>query len=316
VLALSFDGDALRLARDQPEPTAGPGEAVVAVLRAGICSTDVEITRGYLGFRGTPGHEWVGRVIAAPDAPALVGTRVVGEINYACGRCTMCTAGMDRHCPTRRVCGIVGADGAFAERLCIPAAQLHRVPDDVPDRAAVFVEPLAAAFAVLEQVPDVAGRRAIILGDGKLGILVAQVLRAAGADVLLSGRHARKLDVARSLGVTVGTPLAGADLVVDASGSPDGLATAVALARPRGIVVMKTTVAAEHRLDLAPAVVNEVSLVGSRCGRFAPAIAALAAGRVAVEPLIDAEYPLADGLAAFERARTRGVLKVLLAVSR
>ena len=165
-------------------------------------------------------------------------------------------------------------------------------------------------------MPDVAGRRAIILGDGKLGILVAQVLRAAGADVLLSGRHARKLDVARSLGVTVGTPLAGADLVVDASGSPDGLATAVALARPRGIVVMKTTVAAEHRLDLAPAVVNEVSLVGSRCGRFAPAIAALAAGRVAVEPLIDAEYPLADGLAAFERARTRGVLKVLLAVSR
>lgn len=316
MLALRWNGDALTLARDHPEPMPGPGEAVVAVLRAGICRTDVEITRGYLGFRGTPGHEWVGRVVAAPDSPALVGMRVVGEINYACGRCATCAAGMDRHCPTRRVCGIVGADGAFAERLCLPTAQLHRVPDDVPDRAAVFVEPLAAAFAILEQVPDVGGRRAIVLGDGKLGILAAQVLRVAGADVLLSGRHPRKLDVARQVGVAVGIPMAGADLVVDATGSPDGLAAAVALVRPRGTVVMKTTVAAEHRLDLAPAVVNEVTLVGSRCGRFAPAIAALAAGRIAVEALIDAEYPLADGLAAVERAGTRGVLKVLLAVGR
>jgi len=315
-LALRWDGQALRLVRDHPEPKPAPGEALVAVLRAGICSTDVEITRGYLGFRGTPGHEWVGRVLAAPDSPAWVNARVVGEINYACGSCPTCRAGMDRHCPSRTVCGIVGSDGAFAERLRIPTAQLHRVPERIADQVAVFVEPLAAAFSILEQIPEVAGRRAIVLGDGKLGILVAQVLSTAGADVLLSGRHPRKLAVARAVGLRVGTPSAGADVVVDATGSPDGLAAAIALARPRGIVVMKTTVAAEHRLSLAPAVVNELTLVGSRCGRFAPALAALADGRIAVEPLIDAEYRLEDGLAAFEHARTKGVLKVLLDVGR
>jgi len=316
VLALRWDGESLRLVRDHPEPTIVAGEALVQVLRAGICSTDIEITRGYLGFRGTPGHEWVGRVLAAPDAPEWVGARVAGEINYACGTCPTCRAGMDRHCPTRTVCGIVGSDGAFAERLRVPTAQLHRVPDGIPDRVAVFVEPLAAAFSILEQISDVAGRRAIVLGDGKLGILVAQVLCTAGADVVMSGRHARKLAVAREVGLQVGTPAPGADVVVDATGSPEGLPAALALARPRGIVVLKTTVAAEHRLDLAPAVVNELTLVGSRCGRFGPAIAALADERIAVEPLIDAEYPLADGLAAFEQARTKGVLKVLLDVGR
>lgn len=315
-MALRWDGDALSLDRDCPEPVFGPGEALVAVLRAGICSTDIEITRGYLGFRGIPGHEWVGRVLAAPDAPDWVNARVAGEINYACGRCPTCAVGLDRHCPTRRVCGIVGADGAFAERIRIPTAQLHRIPDEIPDRVAVFVEPLAAAFSILEQIPDVADRRTIVLGDGKLGILISQVLGDAGADVLLSGRHPRKLGVARDVGIRVGTPAPGADIVVDATGSPEGLPAAIALARPRGIVVMKTTVAAEHRLDLAPAVVNELTLVGSRCGRFAPAIAALAAGRIAVEPLIDAEYALADGLQAFQHARTRGVLKVLLDVGR
>ena len=309
--ALRWDGARLALARDLPDPVPDAGDALIAVHLAGICRTDVEITRGYLGFRGTPGHEWVGSVLTAPD-PALVGARVVGEINFACHACSACAAGLERHCPTRRVMGIVGADGAFAERVVVPAATLHRVPDAVDDRVAVFTEPLAAAFEVLEQLGDVAGRRAVVLGDGKLGLLVAQVLGAAGASVVLAGRHDPKLARARALGVATGTPAPGADVVVDATGAPGGLAAALALVRPRGTIVLKTTVAALHQVDLAPAVVNEVTVLGSRCGPFGPALAALAGGRVAVAPLIDAVYPLDQGVAALARAATPGTFKVLL----
>ena len=309
--ALRWDGARLALARDLPDPVPDAGDALIAVHLAGICRTDVEITRGYLGFRGTPGHEWVGSVLTAPD-PALVGARVVGEINFACHACSACAAGLERHCPTRRVMGIVGADGAFAERVVVPAATLHRVPDAVDDQVAVFTEPLAAAFEVLEQLGDVAGRRAVVLGDGKLGLLVAQVLGAAGASVVLAGRHDPKLARARALGVATGTPAPGADVVVDATGAPGGLAAALALVRPRGTIVLKTTVAALHQVDLAPAVVNEVTVLGSRCGPFGPALAALAGGRVAVAPLIDAVYPLDQGVAALARAATPGTFKVLL----
>ncbi len=312
--ALRWDGTRLALARDQPEPVPQPGDALVRVRLAGICRTDLEIRRGYLDFRGTPGHEWVGEVTAAPNA-SLIGARVVGEINFGCGTCARCRAGLARHCETRRVQGIVGADGALADFLAVPVAVLHRVPDAVPDRAAVFAEPLAAAFEILEQLGDVADRRAVVLGDGKLGLLVAQVLHGAGATVVLAGRHAEKLARAAALGVPTGTPEAGADLVVDATGSPDGLRNALALVRPRGTIVLKTTVAAEHRLDLAPAVINEVTVVGSRCGPFAPALAALAGGAVAVEPLIDAVLSLDDGVEAFERAATPGTLKVLVDVA-
>src|SRR2546422_289906 len=309
--ALRWDGSRLRLARDIADPVPRPGEALVRVHLAGICRTDLEITRGYLDFRGTPGHEWVGHVVAAGD-PGLVGARVVGEINFACGACAACAAGRERHCPHRRVLGIVGADGAFADLAVLPAANLHLVPDAVPDRAAVFTEPLAAAFEILEQLPSVAGLRAIVLGDGKLGLLVAQVLHAAGAEVLLGGRHRGKLARAARLRIPTGAPVRGADLVIDATGAPDGLAAALALVRPRGTVVLKTTVASEHRLDLAPAVINEVMVLGSRCGPFAPALAALGAGRIAVAPLIDAVYPLNEGAAAFARAATPGTLKVLI----
>lgn len=309
--ALRWDGTRLALARDTPDPVPGTGEALVRVHLAGICRTDLEITRGYLGFRGTPGHEWVGHVIAAAD-PALVGARVVGEINLACGACATCAAGLGRHCPQRRVLGIVGADGAFAELIVVPTANLHRVPDRLSDHAAVFSEPLAAAFEVLDQIPPVSGLRAIVLGDGKLGLLVAQVLATEGAQVCLAGRHPAKLERVRRLGIDTGTPRAGADLVVDATGAPAGLAEALALVRPRGTVVLKTTVAAEHRLDLAPAVINEVTIVGSRCGRFPPALAALAAARVSVAPLVDAVYPLDDAVAAFGRAASPGTLKVLV----
>src|SRR5438552_145302 len=309
VRALRWDGIRLTLVRDLPDPVPAPGEAVVRVHRAGICRTDLEITRGYLGFRGTPGHEWVGHVVAAPD-PDLVGARVVGEINLACGVCPTCAAGLARHCPMRRVLGIVGADGAFADQVVLPARNLHRVPDRVSDAAAAFVAPLAAAFEVLEQVMVAPGMRAVVLGDGKLGLLVAQVLMVAGARVVLAGHHAEKLVRARQLGIATGPPEVGADLVVDTTGSPGGLAAALSAVRPRGTIVLKTTVAGEHRLDLAPAVINEVTVVGPRCGPFAPAVAALTDGRISVAPLVDAVYPLDDAVAAFARAAEPGVLKV------
>jgi threonine dehydrogenase-like Zn-dependent dehydrogenase len=311
VRALRWDGARLTLARDVREPIPAAGEALVRVRLAGICRTDLEITRGYLAFRGTPGHEWVGEVVAAADT-TWRGARVVGEINLGCGTCPVCVSGLARHCPHRRVTGIVGVDGALADLVAVPVANLHRVPDGVEDRQAVFTEPLAAAFEILDQVTTVAGARAVVLGDGKLGLLVAQVLAGARADVVLTGRHEAKLARARALGIRTGDPAPGADVVVDATGSPDGLARALALVRPRGTVVLKTTVAAEHRLDLAPAVINEVTIVGSRCGRFTPALAALANHRVTVAPLIDAVYPLDDALTAVAHAARPGTLKVLV----
>jgi threonine dehydrogenase-like Zn-dependent dehydrogenase len=311
VRALCWDGTRLALERDLPVPAIASGEALVRVHLAGICRTDLEITRGYLGFRGTPGHEWVGHVVAAGDA-GIVGTRVVGDINLACGRCPACRTGLGRHCPSRRVLGIVGGDGAFADLLVLPSVNLHPVPDCVPDEVAVFTEPLAAAFEILEQVAVGPGMRAVVLGDGKLGILVAQVLKHAGADVVLAGHHQAKLARAQKLGLPTGAPTPGADLVVDATGTPGGLAEALSLVRPRGTIVMKTTVTAEHRLDLAPAVINEVTLVGSRCGLFTRPLAALGAAHIAVTPLIDAVYPLDDGVAAFAHAARPGVHKVLI----
>src|SRR5438132_3253649 len=190
--ALRWDGTRLALARDAPDPRPGAGQALVRVRLAGICRTDLEITRGYLGFRGTPGHEWTGRVVEADD-PDLVGAHVVGEINLGCSACPACRAGLARHCPRRRVLGIAGADGAFADLIVVPVGNLHRVPEAVGDREAVLTEPLAAAFEILDQVSTVAGARAVVLGDGKLGLLVAQVLARAGAEVLLAGHHEPKL---------------------------------------------------------------------------------------------------------------------------
>ena len=309
---LRWDGAELRLVEDLPAPIPGPGEALARERLAGICRTDLEICRGYLGFQGTPGHEWVGEVIAAPDS-ALIGARVVGEINFGCGMCEACRDGLARHCATRRVQGIVDADGAFAELLAVPTAVLHRVPHGIDDATAVFVEPVAAAFEILEQLGDVGGRRTVVLGDGKLGLVVAQVLSAAGARVALTGHHADKLALATRLGIVTRDPDPGADLVVDATGSPAALAQALSLVRPRGTVVLKTTVTAQHTLDLAPAVVHEVTILGSRCGPFAPALDALATGRVRVMPLIEATYGLTDGIQAFAHAARPGTLKVLIA---
>lgn len=311
--ALHWDGSALRIA-DLPPPAADAATAVVKVHLAGICNTDLELVKGYMGFRGVLGHEVVGTVAEGP--PEWCGRRVVSEINFACGSCEWCERGLGRHCPQRRVMGILGADGGFADAVAVPVANLHEVPARVGDDAAVFTEPLAAAFEMLEQIRIEPRTTCTVLGDGKLGLLAAQVLAHAGARVLAVGRHAAKLAVLRRRGIET-VLLADwkrdkVDVVVEATGSSEGLALAAAATRPRGTLVLKTTVAGATPLNLAPLVVDEITVVGSRCGPFAPALAALADGRIDVQSLISARYPLRDGIEAFGRAKEAGVLKVLL----
>jgi threonine dehydrogenase-like Zn-dependent dehydrogenase len=311
--ALHWDGSTLRLA-EVAVPAAEAETAVVRVQLAGICDTDLELTRGYMGFRGVLGHEFVGMVADGPVA--WVGRRVVGEINFACGRCEYCAGGLARHCSGRRVMGILNADGAFAEYVAVPVANLHAVPDGVPDEAAVFTEPLAAACEIVEQVRIAPGQRCVVLGDGKLGLLAAQVLAQAGAHVLAVGKHDAKLAILARRGIeTVRLDTwdrARVDVVVEATGSAEGLALAMAAARPRGTLVLKSTVAATAALNLAPLVIDEITVVGSRCGPFAPALGALAAGSVDVSSLIAARYPLRDGVDAMRHAAEPGTLKVVI----
>ena len=314
--ALNWDGARLHLDPAYPRPAARGESALVRVRLAGICSTDLQILKGYMGFRGVPGHEFIGEVEDGP--PRLLGRRVVGEINFACGECALCARGWRPHCERRRVMGIVGADGAFAEYVEVPAANLHVVPETVADEEAVFTEPLAAAFEILEQLGEVAGEEAVVFGDGKLGLLCAQVLRLAGARVSVVGRHPRKLGVASRMGLRAVSlsewrrePRA-ADLAVEATGSAGGLPLALDCVRPRGKLVLKSTLADEHTLSLARLVINEITVVGSRCGPFAPALRALAEGNVAVRPLVESVYPLEQGIAALEHAGRPGTLKVLL----
>lgn len=311
--ALVCDGTAARVV-DHPEPAAAPGMALVRVVRAGICNTDLELVKGYMSFRGVLGHELVGSVVQGPAA--WQGKRVVAEINFACGHCDTCARGLGRHCPTRRVMGIQGADGAMAEICAVPVENLHAVPDEISDDEAAFVEPLAAALGILEQVRIEAGDRCLVLGDGKLGLLVALGLAQAGARVLAVGKHEAKLAILRARGVE--TVLLGewkrepAGVVIEATGSPEGFALAASVTRPRGTLVLKSTVGDISAVHLAPLVIHEITVVGSRCGSFPPAIAALAARRVDVEPLISARLPLRDAERALEIAAQPGILKVLL----
>lgn len=283
---------------------------------AGVCATDLELVKGYMGFAGTLGHEWVGDVEDAPD-PAWVGRRVVGDINCPCGRCPTCRAGRPTHCPNRTVLGIVGRDGAFAERLALPVGNLHAVPDGVPDEAAVFVEPLAAACEILEQVHVRPSQRAVVLGTGRLGQLCARVLALTGAEVAAVGRNATTLALlppsVRAVRLDAAAELAGADVVVDCTGSPDGLSLATTLVRPRGTLVLKTTVHDVGRVDPNRWVIDEVTIVGSRCGPFEPALRMLAAGLVDPRPLISARFALRDGVAALAKAAEPGVVKVTIA---
>lgn len=314
MLAVRLENGVVKV-RERSRPRRPEGFALIRLLAGGICNTDLELQRGYYNFDGTPGHEFVGEVVAA-DSSELVGERVVGEINLACGACAWCAQGLGRHCPRRTVLGIVKHPGAFRELLTLPERNLHRVPRGIPTEQAVFVEPLAAACEILDQVRIPAGARVAILGDGKLGLLVGQVLKAHGADVHQYGRHLDKLRIATNAGiearVTRKLPQAEYGWVVDATGSSDGLRQAVQMTKPRGTVVMKSTVHGAVRIDSAPVIVNEITLVGSRCGRFEPALRLLRSKQVNVESLISEILPLKDAPLAFRRAAAPGVLKVLL----
>jgi len=312
--ALLFD-DQLRLDDDYPLPEPPPGEARIRTIVAGICKTDLEITQGYAAFRGVLGHEFVGVVEQAGD-PALVGRRVVGEINVACGTCQTCRTGRVTHCPNRTALGIRGRDGALAERFCLPETNLYPVPEGMPDYVAVFVEPLAAACEVLDQVHVRPTDRAIVLGDGKLGLLVTQVLALTGCDLTLVGRHEAKLAIVAARGIPTRLvdegPARQADLVVECTGRVEGLEAARRLVRPRGTIVLKSTYHGLVQTDISGLVVDEIRMVGSRCGPFPAALRLLSQGLVDVAPLVEARYPLDQALAAFEHARRKGALKVLV----
>jgi alcohol dehydrogenase len=313
--ALYFDGR-LQYQPDTPNPTPPPGEALVRTRLAGICNTDLEIVRGYMGFKGVLGHEFVGVVTRADDAPQLVGQRVVGEINAYCGQCSTCRRGDPTHCPNRTTLGIDRRDGTMADYFTLPVNLLYAVPPAVPDEWAVFAEPLAAACEITDRVPIRPTDRVVVLGDGKLGLLIAQVLQLTGCDLLAVGRHPEKLSILERRGIRTQIAeegvMPGADVVVEATGSADGFAAARALARPRGILVLKSTFHAEVTLDLSMLVVDEVTLIGSRCGPFPSALRLLEQRLVDVESLIHETFSLDDGLVAFERAVAPGVLKVLV----
>jgi threonine dehydrogenase-like Zn-dependent dehydrogenase len=302
--------------RQTKSPARPEGFALLRLLVGGICSTDLELQRGYYGFSGTPGHEFVAEVVEA-CTPALLGKRVVGEINLACAHCEWCRRGLGRHCPQRTVLGIVNQPGAFAEYFVLPERNLHVLPDWIPLEHAVFAEPLAAACEILDQVHIPPGEAIAVLGDGKLGLLIAQVLDAHGYPVRLFGRHWEKLRIAAAAGVltelTEGKlPVAEFDWVVDATGSPDGLRAAASMTRPRGTVILKSTVHGMVAVDSAPIVVNELTLVGSRCGRFEVALPLLEHELINVEEMITDRFKLEDAPKAFARAAERGAMKVLL----
>jgi alcohol dehydrogenase len=316
--ALVFDGRAVNLQKDREPAPRGPGEARIRLRLAGVCSTDLELAKGYLGFRGVLGHEFVGDVVECSD-PALLGARVVGGINCACLACDRCSQGLERHCRARTVLGIAGRDGVFQDSFTLPERNLVRVPDRVPDELAVFAEPLAAATRILEQVDLLPWQRVAVLGDGKLGILCALVLAERAHSVTLVGRHPGRVRfpiAVQEVPAESLDPRERFDVVIEATGSRDGLAAALRLVNPLGAVVLKTTCAAPHEIDLAPVVIDEVRVIGSRCGDLNEAIKRLEAGGLPLQQLVAARFPLADGTAALARAGEPGVLKVLIEGSR
>lgn len=315
--ALFFDGD-LKFRRDAPKPAPRAAEALVRVRMAGICRTDIELTKGYMDFKGVPGHEFVGKVVEAENG-ALVGKRVVGEINCACGRCELCRSGLSKHCRRRTVLGIALRDGAFADFLTLPVENLRVLPAHLPDEAAVFTEPVAACYEILTRGFDFRDVPVVVLGDGKLGILMAQVLHVAGARVLAIGKHEHKLSILKSLGIS--TAMKGHvetgryDFLVECTGSPEGLREALRIARPRAVIFAKTTVSQESALDLAKLVVDEISLMGSRCGPFEPAIDALGQGKIKVGGMIEGIFDFENVMQAFQAAMRPGALKVLVRIN-
>lgn len=315
--AIYFD-DQLNYRSEIPQPTPPPGEALIRTRLAGICNTDLEIVRGYMGFKGILGHEFVGDVVAVNGSDEqLVGQRVVGEINAYCGQCATCSRGEVTQCPHRTTLGIDRRDGTMADYFTLPTKLLYPVPANVPDEWAVFTEPLAAACQIPTQIHLRPTDRVVLLGDGKLGLLIAQVLQLTGCQLLVIGNHAAKLEILARRGIA--TQLVDevdlrptADVVVEATGNPAGFAMARQLIRPRGRLVLKSTFHANVELNLSLVVVDEISVIGSRCGPFAPALRLMAQRLVDIEPLLHDTFSLSDGLAAFARAAESGVLKVVL----
>lgn len=311
--ALWLENRQLRLRDDLPRPGSSD-DAVIRLLLAGICNTDLELVRGYYPFTGVPGHEFVGVVDEGPEN--LVGKRVTGEINATCGTCPSCLAGRPNHCPNRTVLGIVNRHGAFADYLALPSRNLHVVPDAITDEEAVFTEPLAAAIRVQEQVEISTSDRVLVVGDGKLGQLVARTIALTGCLLTVVGRHRSKLELLEACGIATasedGIPRGSFDIAIECTGNASGFALARNALRPRGTLVMKSTYAGDLTFNASRAVVDEITLIGSRCGPFAPAIELLRTHRVDVRSMIHATYPLSDALAAFEHASRPGVLKVLL----
>jgi threonine dehydrogenase-like Zn-dependent dehydrogenase len=311
---LWLENQQLQYKTDIPIPEPPEGEALVKVLRAGICNTDLELLRGYYPYKGILGHEFVG--VVEKGSEHLINKRVVGEINAACGHCRFCLRGEPTHCENRTVLGIVNRNGAFAEYLSLPEKNLHIVPDNVSTDAATFTEPIAAALEIQEQVKLCADDKVLVVGDGKLGQLISQTLALTGCDLLVVGRHKDKLQNLENRGIKTG--LADAikdrsfDIAVDCTGNPAGFATARRALRPRGTLVLKSTYAGNLSVDMSSLVVDEITIIGSRCGPFSPALELLGKNQVDVTPLIQHHYPLSEGLAAFAKAQTKGVLKVLL----
>lgn len=314
--AIVLNGSRISFDEAREPPQRRPGEVMVRVLRAGVCETDVQLIRGYMGFAGVLGHEFVGIAEEGPYA----GARVVGEINCNCGTCATCQAGRPTHCPSRTTLGIAGHDGAFADYIAVPQHNLHVVPETMPTDVAVFAEPVAAAFQIPTQISLTRSDRVVVVGDGRLGNLCAQVLAGICDSVVVVGKHPEKLALLDALGIDttlVDQPprLHDADLVVDCTGSETGLPMALELVRPRGTIVLKTTVAGTQQMAWAPIVIDEVTIVGSRCGPFDRALEALGAESVSVLPMISKRFDLGDGLAAIEAAKAGGVLKVLIDVA-
>lgn len=312
--AAYFDGRNLSYRDDYPRPE--HAESLVRVSLAGICGTDLEMLDGYMNYSGVLGHEFVGVVEESRNA-GLIGRRVVGEINVGCARCGTCASGLERHCPDRSVLGILNLDGAFAEFLALPDRNLHAVPDSVSDSQAVFVEPLAAAFEINEQIQPRPDNRVAIVGDGRLAQLISRVLGLSCQNITCFGKHRSKLAVMERRGIHARDMIADSDqhsfdLVIEATGSHSGFSDAMRLVRPRGTAVLKSTISSDRGMDLTPAVINEVTVVGSRCGIFRPAMESLAAGTVMVDDLVDATYPLEKIHSAIQHAKRPDTLKVML----
>jgi threonine dehydrogenase-like Zn-dependent dehydrogenase len=314
--SLWLENQKLEFKANVPIPVLAVDQALIHVHLAGICSTDLELLRGYYPFSGIPGHEFIGEVVKSPFNPSWEGKRVVGEINIACGECAMCQSGLIRHCEQRKTLGIHEWNGVFAEYLVLPLSNLHVVPENIPDEVAVFTEPVAAAHEILEQIDLRPDDRVLIIGAGRLGQLVAQVLQGTGCGLTVVIRHSKQRELLsnRNIHTLVEQEIGRAnyDVIIEATGSPDGFILAKKLIRPRGKIVLKSTYRGEINMNLSPIVVNEVTLIGSRCGSFEPALRLLLKQEVDPRPMIEAIYPLHQGVEAFEHAARPGIFKILL----